>query len=153
MDKLELITENEIDKIHEVMINTYGGLKGKIREGGSGSVLNSLHYQEGGIPEKTAYILSRMAKGHIYNDANKRTAYFLALYFAQLHDFNFKGMNVEEISEEMSKIASLPIDKSYDYALKLCKRDLILDKEINDYDAFYIRTLKPIELAKNLSKK
>jgi death-on-curing family protein len=152
MVNLDDITSNEINKIHKVMIETYGGLPGEVRPGGVDSVLNSIYYHEGGLAEKAAYLLSRLAKGHIFNDANKRTAYFATLYLVQLNDSDFKGINIKEISQEMNKIASLPIDDSYKYALKLCKRDIIPAQPITNYETFYRANLKPIEIAEKLSK-
>ncbi|MFW3388437.1 UNVERIFIED_CONTAM: type II toxin-antitoxin system death-on-curing family toxin, partial [Kocuria sp. CPCC 205274] len=75
--------------IHDKMIENYGGLPGMADadriSGVLGRVENLLHY-EGHMFDQfniAALYLMAIARAHIFNDANKRTALGVALYYLQ----------------------------------------------------------------------
>lgn len=107
------ITAEEILLAHNWMLEKTHGLAGISDEGRiealCGRVIN-LHYYEG---VNDPYVLAGMyliaiAKGHVFNDANKRTALFTCLAFLDRN--NFPVENVPELTELTVRVAASEAD-------------------------------------------
>lgn len=148
------ITGEEIEKLHKDLIESTKGLCGILNEGQADYIAESAVYREDeGICSVAAHLLSRIVKGHTFNDCNKRTGYFTARYFLMRNGADYNNTGFEEVSEDINSIAEQPtMDNAYNRALELCKQGLITDQiPIPDYETFHRLVIKSIGVAKKLS--
>lgn len=83
---INFLTAKDVINIHERMISVYGGLEGYSDAGRIESMVIRIlnrHVYEG---EHDVYVLAAayllaIARGHCFNDANKRTAFAAAMLF------------------------------------------------------------------------
>lgn len=83
---INFLTSKDVITIHDRMISTYGGLAGYSDTGRIESMVTRIlnrHVYEG---EHDVYVLAAayllaIARGHCFNDANKRTAFASAMLF------------------------------------------------------------------------
>ena len=112
-------TENEIIRIHNYLVGAHNGLKGILNPPGYVTGFCEQYLSEAGITPNLAFILSRLAKGHYFNDGNKRTAYFTGRYAALRNGFDFNGTSPEEAADQMKRIAELDDERSRKYARRV----------------------------------
>ncbi|MDL4454985.1 type II toxin-antitoxin system death-on-curing family toxin [Klebsiella michiganensis] len=83
---IHFLTTKDVINIHDRMISVYGGLEGYSDAGRIESMITRIlnrHVYEG---EHDAHVLAAayllaIARGHCFNDANKRTAFASAMLF------------------------------------------------------------------------
>ncbi|RAY95972.1 type II toxin-antitoxin system death-on-curing family toxin [Enterobacter cloacae] len=83
---ISFLSAKEVIRIHDRMISAYGGLEGYTDAGRIESMVTRVlnrHIYEG---ENDIYVLAgayllAVARGHCFNDANKRTAFASAVLF------------------------------------------------------------------------
>lgn len=96
------ITAEELIALHDANVARYGGLPGMADAGRAdgiiGRVLTRIEYEEvGDLYEVAALYLVAVARGHIFNDANKRTALNSALLLLQRN--GVKVFNSPELAD------------------------------------------------------
>ena len=151
--KIIIPTTEEITRIHDYLIENSGGYRGTINSPSYISDFCQSHLSDFGIIPVSAFLISRLAKGHYFIDGNKRTAYFAGRFGALRNGYDFDGNNPEEIVSEMEQIASMSEKESREYTEKLIKRDLIKNGiYLKDYSQFERLILKSIAVSIKLSK-
>lgn len=81
-----IVNEQVLTRFHDVMIANYGGLPGMPDTGRMSAILsridNAIYYD--GVTDHfdiAALYLVAIARGHIFNDGNKRTALAVTLFY------------------------------------------------------------------------
>ena len=150
---LVYLTCEQIDTLHDDLIEATGGLRGMLRDC-SEYIAEVAPYHGENLCEVAAFYLSRISKGHNYNDGNKRTGYFATRLFLMLNGADFNGSNIEEAVEEMSDVAAAPtMDDALGLAKRLCEKHIVTDQvRIPDYKVFKRLVIKSINMANRLSK-
>lgn len=113
---IRFISYEEVEHIHLLCVNRYGGSHG-VRDDGLvrsalGRPMQIAAYQENAtMPELAAALCAGIAKNHGFIDGNKRTALFATAFFLEKNGlslvsdtadtvFMMKGISSGEISEE-----------------------------------------------------
>ena len=102
---MKWVSAQEVIAFHDHLLATLPGVQGMSEPGRAEAIIyrvqNQLYY-EGieDIYELAAVYLIAIARGHIFNDGNKRTAFFVAMVFlnrngVQIHD---EGNELEELT-------------------------------------------------------
>jgi death-on-curing protein len=97
---MKLISSQEVIEFHDRVILRDGGVPGMAEPGRADAIIHrvlNMHYYEGlsDIYYLASVYLVAIARGHIFNDANNRTALFVAQVF-------LKRNGVEIISSRIS---------------------------------------------------
>ncbi len=106
---MKLLDAQQVLEIHEHLLMRDGGLPG-IRLGRSveavlGRVENNLRFEfEANVTNAAALFAFTFAVGHIFNDANKRTAYTGALVTLEVNDV--RTDEIDQIGLEQAIIAA-----------------------------------------------
>ncbi len=95
---MRLITAQEIIQIHDDILERLAGVKGMPDPGRAEAIISRVHHHilyEGitDLFEVAAMLMIAIAKGHIFNDGNKRTALMATLYFLFRNDVKLKKSN------------------------------------------------------------
>lgn len=113
-----LLEEETVKTYHDVAIEVYGGLPGICPDKSLESCLERVHnhliYGELlDVYEAAALYAEAIARGHIFVDGNKRTAYYSMLYFFKINHINEElfSPTYNQIVEYMVNLA----DKKLDY--------------------------------------
>lgn len=83
---MKLVSSQEVIEFHDRLIARDGGVAGMSEPGRADAIIHrvlNMHHYEGvtDIYDLAAVYLVAIARGHIFNDANKRTALFVAQVF------------------------------------------------------------------------
>lgn len=97
---MKLVSSQEVIEFHDRLISRDGGVPGMAEPGRADAIIHrvlSMHHYEGvtDIYDLAAVYLVAIARGYIFNDANKRTALFAAQVF-------LKRNSVQIISSRIS---------------------------------------------------
>ncbi|ECJ2274498.1 type II toxin-antitoxin system death-on-curing family toxin [Salmonella enterica subsp. diarizonae] len=97
---MKLVSSQEVIEFHDRLIIRDGGVPGMAEPGRADAIIHrvlNMHYYEGitDVYDLASVYLVSIARGHIFNDANKRTALFVAQVF-------LKRNGVEIISSRIS---------------------------------------------------
>lgn len=97
---MKLVSSQEVIEFHDRLIIRDGGIPGMAEPGRADAIIHrvlNMHYYEGitDVYDLASVYLVAIARGHIFNDANKRTALFVAQVF-------LKRNGVEIISSRIS---------------------------------------------------
>ncbi len=154
--KIYVPTGEEFVKIHDYLVNIYGGTSGLIRNRDPDyiSYFCENYLRDKGVIDVVSFVLSRLSKGHYFIDGNKRTSYFGAKFAAMINDYDFNGSSVDEVVSELSKIAELPEEESREYCKKIVERELVKSchSDLRDFSRFEKVVLKNIAISAKLSQ-
>ncbi|HIC1896452.1 TPA: type II toxin-antitoxin system death-on-curing family toxin [Citrobacter freundii] len=83
---MKLVSSQEVIEFHDRLVMRDGGVAGMPDPGRADAIIHrvlNMHYYEGikDVFDLAAVYLVAIARGHIFNDANKRTALFVAQVF------------------------------------------------------------------------
>ncbi|HBB6657844.1 TPA: type II toxin-antitoxin system death-on-curing family toxin [Salmonella enterica] len=83
---MKLVSSQEVIEFHDRLIIRDGGVPGMAEPGRADAIIHrvlNMHYYEGitDVYDLASVYLVAIARGHIFNDANKRTALFVAQVF------------------------------------------------------------------------
>ena len=144
--------EEEIIRIHDYLADAHKTPAGVLTSPGYVPSFCENYLSEEGITPVIAFILSRLTKGHYFQDGNKRTAYFTGKYTALRNGFDFNGSSPEDTVNEMIQLSTLDDESSRKYAQELVERDLIkLDYKLDNLSQFERLVLKNIAVSTRLS--
>lgn len=93
IDDLKHLTGEKIAAIHDAILKDYSGLKGKRPDLSVdalvGRIQSNLTYQAfNSIEEIAALYAEVVAKGHVFNDGNKRTALLSMITFLDINGYH-----------------------------------------------------------------
>lgn len=103
MEEIQYLTIEDIEEINKELVKKYGGTAGFLNKGNLEFTLAKMKTSEG-IYKKASILMHGINTGHVFIDANKRTAFDATLIFLRMNDINFK-VNIEEAEEIMVKMA------------------------------------------------
>jgi death-on-curing protein len=114
--QLKLLREEEIITIHDSALFASGGLGGLSLDKSLSGAIHRIHhhltYEDvDDIYEIAALYAIVIAKGHVFNDGNKRTAMISMINFLSLNDINLVVSN-QVIENMMVKVAEKKISKA-----------------------------------------
>ncbi|OON38449.1 death-on-curing family protein [Izhakiella australiensis] len=101
---MKWISAQEVIAFHERLLTVLTGVQGMPEPGRAEAIIyrvqNQLYY-EGveDIHELAAMYLIAIARGHIFNDGNKRTAFFVAVAF-----LNRNGIRIRDEGNELEEL-------------------------------------------------
>lgn len=106
------LTPAEIIALHDALISRYGGLAGMSARDRVEALINrvinrELYEGETNVYELAALYLYAIARGHVFNDANKRTAFTASVLFLRRNGINlphrdeFEEMTVQAATGEL----------------------------------------------------
>jgi len=106
---LTFLTKNELLRLHEKVIEEFGGTYGLRDEGTFESALsaaeNRAHYEEAKLAVCAATYAYHLSQAHAFIDGNKRIAAATAELFIRLNDTRLQMTN-DEVIDLFLKIAS-----------------------------------------------
>lgn len=105
---MKLVSSQEVIEFHDRLILRDGGVSGMADLGRADAIIHrvlNMHYYEGvtDVYDLAAVYLVAIARGHIFNDANKRTALFVAQVFLKRNGIEIIGSRIS--FSEMQTIA------------------------------------------------
>jgi death on curing protein len=110
------LTRAQIDEIHHVQIDEFGGIHGLRDEGALESAiaqpLNVYFYGEGDLFEIAAAYAFHIAESQAYLDGNKRTGVQAALVFLEVNEIDTSGLPELEAYEAMIAVAKHEVDRA-----------------------------------------
>lgn len=109
-----MITAEKVIEIHDLILSEEAGLAGHHGEGAIEGALervqNRIHYEDlDDIYEIAAMYAVAIARGHVFNDANKRTALVTALTYLAMQGVDMP--RTSELEDTMVDVASGLIDQ------------------------------------------
>ena len=111
LDNLLHLDGNEILLIHDSILEDHAGLKGSRRDLSVDALVGRIHsnltYQASEfttIESVAALYAEVIAKGHVFNDGNKRTALLCMVTFLELNDLTF-DVDEEKLADKMVEVA------------------------------------------------
>ena len=113
-----MIEIKEVEKIHDILIEKFGGAKGIRDRGNLESAINRPYQTFDGKDlypdpvDKAAAIFESVISNHPFVDGNKRTAYVLMRLILKEYKFD---IDVEQ-------------NKKYDFVIRAAKRELTFDE-------------------------
>ena len=133
------IDEMFIDGLHDAAINVHGGLEGK-RQDSLGTICqNAFFHDDKSIEGIAAYYLSRIVKGHPYNDGNKRAGFLTSVIFLAANSRKYKIYDEEFAAAEIATIADASsMDKAYEYSKIFVDRHVDYEDEKSINNVTYI---------------
>ena len=154
MGDITYISGQDIERIHDDLLEATGtGLECVLKQGYAGYVMHvAEHYVSGDLPDKAGFIMARIAKGHAFNDANKRTAYFATRFFLMQNSADLDGDNVESTIDQVYAVAAADtMEAAERVAIDYCRAEIITGLQPLDYERFSDLVIKSIAVAKALS--
>lgn len=90
---MKFVSSQEVIEFHDRLIVRDGGVPGMAEPGRADAIIHrvlNMHHYEGitDVYELASVYLVAIARGHIFNDANKRTAMFVAQVFLKRNGVN-----------------------------------------------------------------
>ncbi|EON2339030.1 type II toxin-antitoxin system death-on-curing family toxin [Escherichia coli] len=97
---MKLVSAQEVIEFHDRQIAAFGGVPGMPDPGRADAIIHrvlNMHYYQGitEIFDLAGVYLVAIARGHIFNDANKRTALFVAQIFLLRNGIRLQGVESE----------------------------------------------------------
>jgi len=93
------LNKNEIIRIHQKLIDKFGGIEGLLDEGALVSALsaveNRVHYENIDIYQCAATYAYHITKAHAFIDGNKRIAAAASEIFLEINGFSFNAQDGE----------------------------------------------------------
>ncbi len=145
---------DDIKHIHQAILEATTGVKGDLHNGLDSLCQNAkMFHDDQTLEGLAAFYLSRIAKGHPFNDGNKRTAYFATRYFLMLNGADFNGRDVKQAVDEMEAVASAENGHAYEIARKLTEKYVLRNQPvIENMEQFERLVIKSIAVANLLAK-
>ena len=105
---MRLVSSQEVIEFHDRLISRDGGIPGMAEPGRADALIHrvlNMHHDDGvtDIYDLAAVYLVAIARGHIFNDANKRTALFVAQVFLKRNGIQIMSSRIS--FDEMQIIA------------------------------------------------
>ncbi|CAI2040934.1 death-on-curing family protein [Serratia fonticola] len=105
---MRLVSSQEVIEFHDRLISRDGGIPGMAEPGRADALIHrvlNMHHYDGvtDIYDLAAVYLVAIARGHIFNDANKRTALFVAQVFLKRNGIQIMSSRIS--FDEMQIIA------------------------------------------------
>lgn len=96
---MRLVSSQEVIEFHDRLVARDGGVTGMADPGRADAIIHrvlNMHYYEGvtDVYDLAAVYLVAIARGHIFNDANKRTALFVAQVFLKRNGVNIISSHI-----------------------------------------------------------
>jgi death-on-curing protein len=159
MVEIQYLTTQEINQVHDDLLKVTCGLGGDSYCGsidyitGLAECLGDMGFEDTSLAGLAAFYMTRIARGHCFNDGNKRTAYFSARFFLMKNGADFNGESITDAVQEVDNITcQSSMDEAYEYALGICRRDVIEHPpDSMDYDVFHRLVIKSIGVANMLA--
>ena len=112
---MKLLDAQQVLELHEYVLIRDGGLPGvplgKILDAVLARVENNLHFEfEPDVANAAALFAYTFAVGHIFNDANRRTAYVCALVVLEINGIKTTNINQTELEELIIAAAKGDVD-------------------------------------------
>lgn len=109
IDDLKHLTGKEIAAIHDSILKNYSGLKGKRPDLSVdalvGRIQSNLTYQSFNAVEEIAALYAEVvAKGHVFNDGNKRTALLSMITFLDINGYQLV-LNQDDLADQIVDLA------------------------------------------------
>lgn len=109
-----MLSAKEVIRIHDLIIADEGGLPGHhgvgAIEGALQRVLNRIYYEEmSDVFETAAMYAVSIARGHVFNDGNKRTALVSALTYLETEGYSLR--HNAQLEEVMVDVAQGSVDE------------------------------------------
>lgn len=102
-----ILNSDLIQTIHDLILKNERGLSGNVRDisGMVSRIDQHIYYSDiNDIFEVGALYVEAIAQGHVFNDANKRTAFLSLFVFLQLNEYHLT-LKYDDAVETMVKIA------------------------------------------------
>jgi death-on-curing protein len=125
VDGITYLDETIIKSLHDATILEYGGVNGENYDS-LGSICHDAFYQEDkSIEGLAAHYISRIVKGHPFNDGNKRTAFLSSVVFLGANSFSYYIDDEEKAAVEISNIAGADtMEEAYGLSKEFVMRNL-----------------------------
>lgn len=110
LDELIHLSAQEIRSIHDDILQVAPGLAG-VRPGQAvdslvGRIHQNLTYQPfSSVVEVAALYAEVIAKGHVFNDGNKRTALTCMMSFLEINDVEVSPLNEDQLADKIVDLA------------------------------------------------
>ncbi len=109
--------ESFIDRLHDIVLDAHGGLKGKLQDNLGSICSNAFYHKDNSLEGVAAYYLSRIVKGHPFCDGNKRTGFLTSVVFLGTNSRKYNIYDEKLTAGKISEIAnSLDMDQAYEYS-------------------------------------
>lgn len=116
MNRLHWVTREDVETLHEVMIDIGGGARGlrdaSLLESALGRPLNLHAYGEKDIFELAASYAEGLSRNHPFVDGNKRSAFATADLFLALNGVHLEQAVAQEHADMMVKLGQGHITRS-----------------------------------------
>ncbi len=103
MAEVKYLTIKDIEEINKEIVKKYGGTSGFHSKGNLEFALSRMKNAQG-ILKKAAILMYGINTGHVFWDANKRTAFDATLIFLRMNGIDLQ-IEVEEAEEVLIKMA------------------------------------------------
>jgi death-on-curing protein len=125
VDGITYMDEMFIDGLHDAAIRIHGGLEGK-RQDSLGTICqNAFYHPDKSVEGLAAYYLSRIVKGHPFNDGNKRAGFLTSVLFLGANSRKYEIYDGEFAATEIANIAdAINMDKAYEYSKIFVERHI-----------------------------
>ncbi|MFA4819444.1 MAG: type II toxin-antitoxin system death-on-curing family toxin [Candidatus Aenigmatarchaeota archaeon] len=111
MAEIKYLTKEEIVKIHEEIIEKFGGTQGLLNEGLLDLVLDQMRISKD-IIQKSIILLFGIIQDHPFLDGNKRTALESFYTFLNYNSINLEIKDINETESIILKIAKNEISRN-----------------------------------------
>ncbi len=110
LDELIHLTANDITAIHDDILRELPGLKGHRPNQSVDALAGRIHHNLtdqsfNSIEEVAALYAEVIAKGHVFNDGNKRTSLLCMLAFLDLNGYALHAPDQDELADKIVDIA------------------------------------------------
>ena len=103
MAEIKYLSIEDVKEVNKQLVKKYGGSVGFSNKSNLEFTLAKMKASEG-IYKKAAILMHWITTGHVFIDANKRTAFDATLIFLSMNDIKFK-VDIDEAEEIMVKMA------------------------------------------------
>lgn len=111
MAEIKYLTKEEILKIHEEIIDKFGGTRGLLNEGLLDIVLEQMNLSED-LVQKSIILLFGIIQNHPFIDGNKRTALESFYTFLNYNSIRFEINDINEAENIILQIARNNISRN-----------------------------------------
>lgn len=115
IDQLIHLSGSEITAIHDSILEGYAGLKGSRRDLSVDAIVGRVHANIAyktleSIEQVAAMYAEAIAKAHVFNDGNKRTALVSMLTFLDLNGYDVLPMDQNALADKIVDLAEGKLD-------------------------------------------
>ena len=114
-DNFIFLTRAQVDRLHQISLERYGGMAGVGNDGlldsAMASAQNAFFYGRGDVSDVAAAYAFHIAEAQAFNDGNKRTAVAAALTFLELNAVH-STPSENELYNAMINIANKRLSKT-----------------------------------------